>query len=186
MLRGAIWDRPFEFSRGVTGLHIMAATGAADLANWIADSPRAVLRRNGPLHDWPDIDGFYSLHYACLSPGVSNEACSSQPFSTDSSRLVSSLARLGAIVNTKDKKQAAHRLAMETCRLGSLVERWWVDPNRSQSDWLYCIKYWERDMKDSEFAPDEPAAFAAAKGLHLMSHAIRHLGNEPGAGAVFA
>ncbi|KAK1561358.1 uncharacterized protein LY79DRAFT_531554, partial [Colletotrichum navitas] len=134
MLRGAIWDRPFEFSQGVTGLHIMAATGAADLVDWIADSPSSVLRRNGPLHDWPDIDGFYSLHYACLSLGVANKAHSSQLFSIESLRLMSSLTCLSTIINTKDKKKAAHRLMIETCRLSSLVNCWWVDPNRRESE----------------------------------------------------
>ncbi|KDN63656.1 hypothetical protein CSUB01_11804 [Colletotrichum sublineola] len=186
MLRGAIWDRPFEFSRGVTGLHIMAATGAADLANWIADSdwPGTVLKRNWPLHDWPDIGGFYCLHYACLSPGVVDEVCSSQPSGTQSSRLVSSLTRLGAVVNTKDEKRAAQRLEMEIHRLGPLINRLWVDPNRCESDWAYFIKFWERDMKYYEFAPEEPEALVTNLDLRAMALAIRRSQNDPGAGAI--
>ncbi|GJC89375.1 serine/threonine-protein phosphatase 6 regulatory ankyrin repeat subunit C [Colletotrichum liriopes] len=117
--RGAVWDRTFEFSAGVTGLHIMAANGNTDLLGWISNLPDAVLNKNGPLHDWPDHYGFSSLHYACLLPSAVEEAASSQQPCTGAQRVADALNRLGAVVETRDQRKAEERLATERKRLGN-------------------------------------------------------------------
>ncbi|GJC90260.1 hypothetical protein ColLi_13098 [Colletotrichum liriopes] len=66
MSHGAVWDRGFSFTGGMTGLHMMAANGMTDLINWIADRAPAAARRNR-LHDWPDDWGRSSLHYATFA-----------------------------------------------------------------------------------------------------------------------
>ncbi|GKT51754.1 uncharacterized protein ColSpa_11935 [Colletotrichum spaethianum] len=145
----------------------MAANGTANLGNWIADSSDAVLKRNEPLHDWPALTV-------------------TLPFGTRASRLVASLARLGAVMDTKNESKAAQqRLAMEIQRLRYLLEYCWVDPNGPEADWAYRVKFWESQMKDFEFAPEEPAAFAAGSVLHSMALAMRCLHKEPGTGTLW-
>ncbi|KAL0929228.1 ankyrin unc44 [Colletotrichum truncatum] len=184
MVHGALWDRPGFVtgpSGGVTSLHIMAANGATQLINWVANSPRHVLCRNGSLHDWPDANGFSSLHYACLASSKMSEeeGTGRQSARKQAWRLVLALGRLGAILDTRNEQSAQRRLETEKRRLGSAVQNWY-ETNNSESAWLYRICHWHRDMRYFEFSRDEPIAFAESRGNWLLSRALRSLALTPG------
>ncbi|KAK2051129.1 hypothetical protein LY76DRAFT_610849 [Colletotrichum caudatum] len=103
--KGAVWDRPHSSCGGLTGLHMMAAGRMTEMIEWTIDQchgPWAgAVARNGPVHDWPDEFGYWSLHYACLSEGPKEEGDSW------AAQMVSGLIRLGALVHTTDGSQIA-------------------------------------------------------------------------------
>ncbi|KAK1569996.1 uncharacterized protein LY79DRAFT_643012 [Colletotrichum navitas] len=112
MSRGAVWDREFTFTAGMTGLHMMAANGMTDLINWVVDEPTA--RRNA-LHDWPDEWGRSSLHYATFAASTRTGHFEVDMF--NARNLVKSLLRLGAIANTKDRERLACNIVLERNQL---------------------------------------------------------------------
>ncbi|KAK1955689.1 hypothetical protein LY78DRAFT_425368 [Colletotrichum sublineola] len=188
MRHGAVWDRCLSFSLGVTGLHIMAATGATDLIEWVAGWPCRLLAQNAPMHDWPDERGFSSLHYACLAPngggggggddkdevkgggGMVRDQQDAQ-----AARLVSNLLGLGAVLETQNRQEAEQRLERERVRIWG--PHWgsdsWAWNGIDVVHWPYRLAFWEQRMEPFEFAQMEPAAFAAARGNQPMARALQ-------------
>ncbi|KZL64585.1 ankyrin unc44 [Colletotrichum tofieldiae] len=149
MRHGAVWDRSFSFSAGVTGLHIMTANGATDLA---------CLAPNSGGGDADEVEG---------------EGDAIQHQDARAARLVSSLLGLGAILETQNRQEAARRLESERQRLGgSHRQALWaydgIDPH-----WTYRLAYWEQDMEQFEFLQMEPAAFSAARGNQSTTRALQ-------------
>ncbi|KAI8152207.1 hypothetical protein K4K49_009798 [Colletotrichum sp. SAR 10_70] len=178
--KGAVWDRSFDFSAGVTGLHIMAANGMVDLLNWLARSSNTC-STNGGLHDWPDEYGLYALHYAsfALLPDMVTDGGSlvSDPDRGDgdvmdlfdrqkeATRLVASLIVIGAIVDTRNEGEAGKRLRQERNRLV-------VEILAADLGWAYRLRFWEYEQ-DLHFLQPEPADFAERGGNIYVAKALQ-------------
>ncbi|KAI8251066.1 ankyrin unc44 [Colletotrichum sp. SAR11_239] len=178
--KGAVWDRSFDFSAGVTGLHIMAANGMVNLLNWLARSSNTCSTNSG-LHDWPDEYGLYALHYAsfALMPGMVTDGGS--PVSDadrgdgdvmdlfdrqkEASRLVASLIGIGAIIDTRNEGGAAKRLRQERNRLV-------VEILAADLGWAYRLRFWESEQ-DLHFLQPEPAEFAERGGNIYVAKALQ-------------
>ncbi|EFQ36618.1 uncharacterized protein GLRG_11763 [Colletotrichum graminicola M1.001] len=150
--KGAVWDRPHTSCGGLTGLHMMAAGRMTEMIEWTIDQchgPWAgVVARNGPVHDWPDEFGYWSLHYACLSerPKEEDESWAAQ--------MVSGLIRLGALVHTTDGSRIAKRVSEERKRIQEGPRPRWTIDNQAAFDWAQRIQDWEEDgvVLESELA----------------------------------
>lgn len=180
--KGAVWDRSFDFSAGVTGLHIMAANGMVDMLNWLARSS-STCSTNGCLHDWPDEYGLYALHYAsfALMPNMAADGGSSVldadrgggdsmvlvDRTKEATRLVSSLMGLGAVLDTQKEEEAAEQLCQERNRLAAETSLITAD-----SGWTYRLRFWESEQDLHSLQPG-PAEFAESGGNPCVARALQ-------------
>ncbi|KAK1955966.1 hypothetical protein LY78DRAFT_686465 [Colletotrichum sublineola] len=169
MLGGAVWDRPFTFSRGVTALHLMAANNAVETMEWIASAPEARrLRRDGRLisHDWPDDSGRSSFHYACLAKQAAKD-------NTAASCLIRALLSLGALVATDDMEEVSRRLEAETQRA-----RHGMVPGQhlGDSDWAWASRLERGGVKIKELWASRvcPVEYATARKNYCMATAMAY------------
>ncbi|KAI8298310.1 ankyrin unc44 [Colletotrichum sp. SAR11_59] len=178
--KGAVWDRSFDFSAGVNGLHIMAANGMVDFLDWLARSSNTCSTNSG-LHDWPDEYGLYALHYAsfALMPDMVTDGGSSVSDADrgegdvmalfdrqkEATRLVASLIGIGAIIDTRNEGEAAKRLRQERNRLV-------VEILAADLGWAYRLRFWESEQ-DLHFLQPEPAEFAERGGNICVAKALQ-------------
>ncbi|KAH0423503.1 ankyrin unc44 [Colletotrichum camelliae] len=158
--KGAVWDRPHSSCGGLTGLHVMAAGRMAEMIEWTIDQCHGPLRdtiaRNGPVHDWPDEVGCWSLHYVCLSKDGDGRSQEEEESRLWAAQMVSGLVRLGALVDTTDRAQIAQRVSDERKRIEKGPKPQWKFDNSADIEWAQRIGDWKYD----ENLRPKPAVFA--------------------------
>ncbi|GKT67431.1 hypothetical protein ColTof4_14359 [Colletotrichum tofieldiae] len=169
MLSGAVWDRPFTFSSGVTALHLMAANNAVEIIEWLASNPEARrVSHNGPFHDWPDDSGRSSFHHACLAKRPSQD-------NTAASRLVQALMSLGALLETDDYREVARRLAAEAERVHhQVVQGWSLQEADSDRAWASRLRRGEVMIKGLWASRVCPMEYAVARKNYRMATAMAY------------
>ncbi|KAK1974679.1 hypothetical protein LZ30DRAFT_775171 [Colletotrichum cereale] len=174
ILSGAVWDRPFTFSRGVTAFHLMAANNAVETMEWIASDTEAwIVRRNRPFHDWPDDSGRSSFHHACLAEKPSQDNIAA-------SRLVQALMPLGALLKTGDNREVAQRLAAETERVRyHVVQGWPLTEADSDQAWALRLSRGDVMIRGLWASRVSPVEYAVAQKNYrmviVMLYAAEHL-----------
>ncbi|KAK2051630.1 hypothetical protein LY76DRAFT_651142 [Colletotrichum caudatum] len=168
MVGGAVWDRPFTFSRGVTALHLMAANNAVETIDWLASDPEARrLRRDRRLaNDWPDDSGRSSFQYACHAEQASKD-------NTAASRLIQALLSLGALVATDDMEEVSRRLEAETQHLRHGMV---LGQHSGDSDWAWASRL-ERggaEIKKLWTSRVCPVEYAARRKNYCMATAMAY------------
>ncbi|KAK1569530.1 uncharacterized protein LY79DRAFT_663624 [Colletotrichum navitas] len=171
--KGAVWDRPHSSCGGLTGLHMMAAGRMTEMIEWTIDQCHGLwagtVARNGPVHDWPDEFGYWSLHYACLSEGPKEGG------ESWAAQMVPGLIRLGALVHTTDGSRIAQRVSEERKRIQEGPRPRWTLDNKAAFDWAQRIKDWEDDELVLE---PEPALFAAELLQWGLAEAVAAVSEE--------
>ncbi|CAI0653583.1 unnamed protein product [Colletotrichum noveboracense] len=175
--KGAVWDRPHSSCGGLTGLHVMAAGRMVEMMEWTIDQCHGPLRdtilRNGPVHDWPDEAGCWSLHYACFSEDVKGRSQDGEEGELSAVHMVSRLVRLGALVDTTDRAQIAQRVSDERKRIEQGPKPHWKFDNSADIEWAQRIEDW----KHREIPMPKPAVFAAQRNQWRLAWIIYRAGS---------